>query len=329
MTLDLSVCIATWNARELTLACLRSLTRWTSGITYEVILVDNGSSDGTLAAVEVEFPHIRTIRNPANEGFVYANNQALRSAAGRYTILLNNDMVFESDALSQMVLFMDGHPGVGVLGCRLRYPDGTAQHTAHEDQTWQDYFYAALFLHRLLPRSRRFGRINSTWLDYEADDLAVPTGWVAGAALMVRTSQLSEVGLLDERLFAFSEDWEWCRRHAAHGNEVVFYTGAEIVHLHGMSSARYVGPRSSEVRRRTILRMAAGAQYVYRKLHPHASLDTALFDASFRLFCLSRVVALGLGSLLRLCRADRGTLEGYLISVLMSYGSLRKHYLRA
>lgn len=326
--LDLSVCMATWNGRDLTLACLNSLIEYTKGITYEIILVDNGSTDGTVQAVQASMPQVRIIANASNEGFAYANNQALRVATGRFAILVNNDMLFEMDALSRMVAFMDARPDVGVLGCRLRYPNRKIQPTAHEDYCWQDYLYSALFLHRLFPRSRVFGRMACTYVNYEADDLAFETGFVAGAALMVRSAHLKEVGLLDERVFTFAEDWEWCRRFANHGYKIVYYTGAEIIHYHGLSSFYYSGKDSDKVRERSILRWTAAAFYVFRKLHPYASSDVMLFDFAFRLRCLSRTLAFGLRCLLRPRIGDYGMFRGYLACIFVSYQFLRQKYLR-
>lgn len=326
--LDLSICVVTWNARDLTIACLKSLIEYTHCIEYEIFLVDNGSTDGTIEKVRNVFPQVNIIANTSNEGFSYANNQALRLVKGRYAILLNNDMLFNSDALSRMVAFMDHYCNVGVMECRLRLPNGTVQHTAHEDLKWQDYLFASFFLNQLFPRSRIFGRINCTYLDYEADNLVFDVGWVAGAALMVRTESIAHVGLLDERIFTTCEDWEWCRRYYSSGYRVVYYTGAEIIHYHGMSTVRYVGTDRNKVRKYSILRMSAGTYYVFSKLHAGRSFKIFLFALAFRLYCFSRVIALGLRNLLYPRKADYGTFRGYLVSAIMSYKFLGKQYLR-
>jgi len=318
----------TWNALRLTTDCIKSIIEQTKGITYEIILVDNGSIDGTVEFIKNEFPFIRLIINQKNEGFTYANNQALKVSLGRYAILLNNDMVLEEDALTKMVRFLDDNPDIGVLGCRLRFPDGTIQHTAHGDARWQDLVYAAFYLYRLFPKSRQFGHMDCTYLDLKDDSLIADVGWVAGAALMVRREVIEKAGLMDERIFIFSDDWEWCQRIAKRGFRVVYYAGAEIIHFHGQATTAYTGSALNEVRKRSILRFTATAMYVFRRLNTGSNIKIVLFDLSYRLFCLSRALVNGIRCLLRPKAGLKGILMGYLFSVFMPRKLLFKEYLR-
>lgn len=325
---DLSICMLTWNGRALTLACLQSLIENTRAITYEIVLVDNGSTDGTIDEVRARFPQVKLIVNASNQSFPCASNQALRVAQGRYAILLNNDMLFESDALSQMVAFMDGHSDIGVLGCRLRYPNGAVQHSAHADIKWWDHLFASFFLHRIFPHSRLFGRINCTYLDYDDNNLVVDVGFVVGAALMVRANDLEKVGLLDEQIFISSDDWEWCRRFAAHGYRIVYYTGAEIVHYHGMGTYRYEGNDRDAIRELSMLRILTSARYVYHKLHMREPIALLLFSFSHRLFSFSRVLTCGLQNLIFPNKADWGTFRGYWHGAWFPYNVMAQRYLR-
>ena len=123
---DLTISIVSLNTRELLAECLRSV--WSSsGVTFEVFVVDNGSSDGTPDMVESEFPSVHLIRNASNRGFAAANNLALGLARGRHVLLLNPDTVVETTTLSEMVSFMDRHPEVGISGPQVRFPDGRFQ----------------------------------------------------------------------------------------------------------------------------------------------------------------------------------------------------------
>jgi GT2 family glycosyltransferase len=325
---DLSLCIATWNACDLTMACLKSILGQTRGITYEIILVDNGSIDDTVEKVRKNFPQVKLILNSENKGFTYASNQALQKAVGRYSILLNNDTLLNMDALSKMVAFMDDNIDIGVLGCRLRLTCGTVQKTAYEDVSFWDYLFSAFYLHRIMPHSRIFGRSKSSYLDYEANNLVIDTGWVVGAALMVRTALINKIGLLDEKIVTFGEDWEWCRRFAAKGYRVVYYSGAEIIHYLGASSINYMGKDRDRIRKRSIMHATAGTHYVYRKLHKDGYCKIALFSLAFRIHCFSRVIALGLLNIIQPDRADYGSFRGYLESVFISYKSICKKYLR-
>lgn len=325
---DVSACIITWNACELTTACIRSLIEHTKGVSYEIILVDNASSDNTLEIIKREFPQVQIIANKENHGFTYANNQALNVATGRYSVLLNNDMLFKTDALSKMVNFMDNNEDVGVLGCRLRLPNGVVQHSAHEDFVWQDYLYSAFFLHKLFPRSRKFGRINCTYLNYNQDNLIADVGWVAGTGLMIRTDTLKKVGLLDEKIITTGEDWEWCRRFAKNGYRVVYFTKAEIIHYHGVSTINYEGSDRKFIRKKSVMRMIASAHYVFRKLNAKNPVCMFLYNLTFRLHCLSRAILFGLRNVLNPKSSDPGSFLGYLSGIFASYKLLCNQYLR-
>ena len=324
---DLSVCIPTWNGRELVLSCLRSVVDGTPDVPLELIVVDNGSSDGTVDAVTREFPGAMVLQNRENEGFPTAVNRGIRVATGRYVVVLNNDVVVGPGALSKMVRVMDDEPSIGMLGCRVVFPDGAVQHTAHDEPCWQDYVFSALFLHRLMPGSARFARIDRTYLDYRPG-LVVDTDWLGGVVLVARSEAIARVGLLDERIFAFSEDWDWCRRFVAAGYRVVYWGHAEVVHNHGSSSMRYTGPDRELVREKSILRMTAAALYVFGKHHPGAPVTRLLFQASFRLHCLSRFVVFSVSGRLRPGSSQPGIARGYAKSVFTSYHRLAAEYLR-
>ena len=326
---DLSICMVAFNARDITLACIKSLIQWTKGIDYELFLVDNGSTDGTADSIRGEFPTVNLIVNNVNKGFPAANNQALSISKGRYCILLNNDMIFEQDALTQMVEYLDRNQDVGVLGCRLRYPDRRVQLTAHGDIRWQDHLFHALFLNRIFPKTRTFGHVDCTYLDLETDDLAVEVDWVAGAGLMVRRSYMQRVGLLDEKILFTGEDWEWCRRFFITGYRIVYYTGAQIIHYHGVSTIRYEGPEANKVRERSVMYMTATTHYVFRKLHTTRFIKIIFFSLAYRLHWLSRGIVHGLLYLIRSKsrRHNIGTIRGFFKGAFMTYKGLSQRFL--
>jgi GT2 family glycosyltransferase len=226
-----------------------------------------------------------------------------------------------------MVEFMDAHPDTGVLGCRLRYPNGEVQLTAHGDTRWQDHLFQAVGLHLLLPRSPMFGHGDCTHLPLESDSLVSEVGYVAGAALMVPTSTLPSVGFLDERIRFTGEDWEWCRRYAAHGYRVMYFAGTQIIHYHGMSTIRYAGRDRNLVRWKSIMHMTATSHYVYRKLHPDATLRILLFSIAFRLHWLTRVVSHGVLRPLMRRRLERGVVRGFWDGATMTYRRLAERFL--
>src|SRR5262245_5186905 len=139
---DVSVCIANWNCRELLRACLESLHDQPQGVRVETVVVDNASADGAAEMVARDFPEVVLVRNPVNRGFAAANNQAAAFARGRYLFFLNNDTVVPALALRRLVDFADAHPEVGMVGPRLRGGDGQMQISYRNEPT------VAAMLHR-------------------------------------------------------------------------------------------------------------------------------------------------------------------------------------
>src|SRR4030042_2982281 len=127
--MDLSVIIVNWNTRDLLCQCLDSLTQRVEGIEMEILVVDNGSTDGSVTAVRGNFPGVRLIENPGNMGFAKANNHALSISKGRYLLLLNPDTQVKDEAIERMLSFMNAHAKAGLVGAQLLNADGTKQHS--------------------------------------------------------------------------------------------------------------------------------------------------------------------------------------------------------
>ena len=127
--MDLSILIISWNTLDMTRACLASVFEGLGGLSAEVIVVDNASDDGTVMMIEAEFSQVRLIRNDRNRGFAAANNQAIAEASGRHVLLLNSDTLVRGDVLPASVAFLDAHPDVGAMGCKVLNIDGSVQET--------------------------------------------------------------------------------------------------------------------------------------------------------------------------------------------------------
>lgn len=228
--MDLSVIIVSWNTRELLAQCLASLPAATAGLTSEVIVVDNGSTDGSPALVAERFPAVRLLTNAENVGYVRANNQALRLAQGRYVVLLNSDTVAPPESLTRMVQFLDEHAEIGAAGPKLLNPDGTFQGSYAYFPTMGSVALSAAGLARRL------------YLPYDPSpaprpgEVSHPVDWVPGACLLIRQTTLAAVGLLDEGFWMYSEDTDLCYRIQRAGWQVYYLPDVAVVHFGGASS---------------------------------------------------------------------------------------------
>lgn len=233
---DLSVVIVTWNARAVLLDCLESLEREVLGrrdpgrMDVEVLVVDNGSADGTVEVVRERYPWAELIALPENLGFAAGNNVGLRRAKGRHAVLLNSDTVVFRDALESCVRYLDDHPEVGVVGPQLLNPDGSLQNCIHNHPSLLTELVPKGLLETLFPRrfpSKR--RTHPGPIDVEA---------VLGACLFVRREVLESVGLMPEDYFFFLEETDWCFRIRAAGWRIVHLPGVHIVHVFGASTKK-------------------------------------------------------------------------------------------
>ena len=222
----LSVCIVSWNTRDLLRDCLSSLVADPASNDWEIIVVDNASTDGSPDMVVEEFPEVMLIANARNLGFSRGNNAGLERATGRHLLILNPDTRVEADALSGLAQYLDAHPGVGAVGPRLIRGDGTLELSCGRTPSLGAEIVHKLLLHRVFPFFR-FGR----W-DHESTR---SVGWVTGACLMVRREAADQVGLLDTRMFMCFEDLDWCMRLHRAGWQIVYYPTHRVIHLGGQS----------------------------------------------------------------------------------------------
>ena len=196
--------------------------------------------------VAQEFPQVQLLRNDTNLGFTRANNQGIRCSQGRYVLLLNSDTVVPHGTLARMAQFMDTHPEAGVVGPRLVLSDGTPQpYTFGDDPT-------PLYLLRRGLTQALFQRYLHDW----RTDAIQAVDWVSGACLLARRAAIDQVGLLDEHIFMYFEDNDWCLRIRKGGWKVYYNPKVEIVHLGGQSLAQ--SPQAQRAYYRSL-------DYFYRK----------------------------------------------------------------
>jgi GT2 family glycosyltransferase len=222
---DASVVVVTYNALPWIERCLESVRG------EEVVVVDNGSSDGTVDVVRELIPDAHVIERE-NLGLASGWNAGLAAATGRYFLLLNADAWMTEGSLARLVRFADEHPEAAVVGPRLLNPDGTLQRSVRGVPTLWRLATEYLFLRKLAPRSRL---LNAFYAGGFAHDEEREVEVVMGACMLVRREAVEQVGPLDESFFLFSEETDWCYRFGRAGWKVLFFPGAQCVHVGGAS----------------------------------------------------------------------------------------------
>jgi N-acetylglucosaminyl-diphospho-decaprenol L-rhamnosyltransferase len=260
---DLSVSIVNTGSRELLLACLESL----AGTDVEIVVLDNASEDGSVAAVRERFPDVRVIAQGYRAGFGANHNTVIRATTGRYVYVLNEDTTAGDWGFAELTAYLDDHPRVAALGPRVVYPDGRLQ-----DSAWR--FPTPLVSMLSLATLGRLGVTQSR------GDTPRSVDWVMGAAIMLRREALEEVGLFDENFFLYSEEVDLQARLRHAGWEVHYFPEVTIVHHESQFSADIPERRINEMWRSRhrywrkhhsaagarIASLATGAQYATRAL---------------------------------------------------------------
>jgi GT2 family glycosyltransferase len=231
--MQLSIIIVSWNAKRYLRECLNSIKAF-GNVGYEIIVVDNGSNDGSQGMVKDLFPEVKLICNAQNYGFAKANNIGIKESAGRYICLINSDVEVYENCLQRMIEYMDDNIGIGVLGPKTYNADGSLQRSCFEFPRPWNMFCRALALDTMFPKIKIFsGRLMTYWAHDEIKNVEI----LNGCFLMVRREVIEKVGALDETFFFYGEDMDWCKRIRDAGWHVVFYPKAEIIHYGGASSA--------------------------------------------------------------------------------------------
>jgi GT2 family glycosyltransferase len=227
---DFSIVIVTRNNWSYLMQCLESLYCSPPAHAFDVVVVDNASTDGTPELLRSRFPSVSIIGNPENRGLSAPTNQGIRATAGRYVLLLNDDTLVDGPSLDALVAFLDAHSDVGAAGGRVLNPDGTTQSCFNSFPTlWQQFLIAT-----------RVGALfNETYPAVTAAEACQPVDWITSACLMLRRRALDEVGLLDEQYFIYGDEVDLQFRLRRAGWQVYFVPEARTVHFGGRSMNRW------------------------------------------------------------------------------------------
>lgn len=229
-TRDVSIIMVSWNDKEYLKPCLDSVYRGGLRHSAEVIVVDNGSVDGSQAMLREQFPEVRLIQNEANVGLSRASNQGIAASRGRYLLLLNNDTLVDERSLDKMVDFLDAHPDAAAVGGRLLNPDSSLQAGYNRFSTLGEEFLVAT----------RLGRFVSEIYPSQVEDhQAMAVDWLGSACLLLRREALQQVGLLDEDYFIYGDEVDLQYRLRKAGWGVYFLPSAHTIHFGGRSMDRW------------------------------------------------------------------------------------------
>ena len=271
-TPDVSIILVNFNGGRTVLNCLRSLFLQTCDLCYEVFIVDNASTDGSAKKIRNTFPEVFLIENPTNAGYSCACNQAIRVSKGKTVILLNSDTILMNNAVRMMMDFFEKNSKAGIAGCMLLNEDGTYQKSAGGVRSivneWKEKWV----------RTGLDRQMQTAWKIEERFSRNIQSvDWVSGAFLMIRRSVINRIGLLDERMFLFFEDIEWCTRARKAGYEVLYNPHVRVMHLGGKSIAHNEVKSLLEYRR---------SQLLFYKTHYGSGLDTGIL----RLYLVARAL---------------------------------------
>lgn len=287
-SVDLSIIIASYNTQNLTRACLRSIYDNTHGITFEVIVMDDCSKDGSPEMVETEFPQVKLVRNPVNLRYAKTNNAGLRLAVGRYGLLLNSDTEVKADAFTMLVRFMDEHPDVAAAGSKLINPDGSVQHCIRSFPGLIPMIAQSINMHSWWPNNPWTDQYYNTQFDYEREQVVASIGTTA---FIIRRRTWETYGMLDERFSWSMVDLVYCYMLGQHDQKIYYVPNAVVMHygsssinqsslkeIYGTHAALrqfydlYYAPNHALLTR-TIMRAAIWAREKFKVLEYHLSSD--------------------------------------------------------
>ncbi len=232
--MDVSIIIVNYNGKNITENCLNSIFSLKEKVEKEVIVVDNGSNDGSVEYLKERFPQVFFIENKKNIGFAKGNNLGIKKSRGKYVVLLNNDTEVLNKAFERAYYFMEKNKDVGICGFKLLNPDGSIQYSCRDFPSFETALFnrTSLFT-RIFPNNPFSQKYLKTHFSH---DKVIEVDWVSGAAMMIRKSTLDEIGLLDEDYFMYSEDVDICYRCWQIGKKVVYYPESKVIHYIGTTT---------------------------------------------------------------------------------------------
>jgi hypothetical protein len=233
---DVSFSITNYNTKDFLGSCVDSVIKGVKGFSYEIIVVDDASSDGSAAMIREKYPQVKVIENEINKGYVRSNNIGIRASSGRCIMSLNSDTVVLVGSIDKIISFLDNDPDAGAAGPKLLNSDGSIQFQARRGfpSPLNSLFYFS-GLSKLFPNNKSIGGYLLSYLD---DRATVEVDSLCGAAMIVKRDIIDKVGLMDESYFMYGDDIDWCYRIKQAGWKVYYFPEAEVIHYGGRGGSR-------------------------------------------------------------------------------------------
>ncbi|MEX2027870.1 MAG: glycosyltransferase family 2 protein [Candidatus Curtissbacteria bacterium] len=278
--MDASFIIVNWNTKKLLEQGIASIYKYARGITFEIIVSDNGSEDGSVEMVKKEFPNVKLIENKDNLGFAKGNNMAINVAKGEFIFLFNSDAYLIDDSIQNLVKRAREIPNLGAIAPQIRNEDRTIQQSAGFNPDLLRIFLWMSFIDDLplgdFLRPYHVDHDRFYKKEHKVD-------WLTGAALMVPKKVIGKVGPLDHNIFMYGEDVDWCMRIKDAGFEIYFSPVAKLVHI-GRGSA-------GKISKNAIVGEYKGLIYVYKKHKSKLSLQ--MLRLLLKIGALARILIFG------------------------------------
>jgi GT2 family glycosyltransferase len=224
---EISIVIISWKMKDLLNNFLRSIYKYTTGVSFEIILIDNNSEDGTTELIRNNYPDIRLITNDSNRGVAPARNQGIKSAAGRYVLILDADMELSDNSILQLYNFMEDTPDCGMSGCKLVDSQGNLQYSCKRFPTLGAFIFRRLENFKFIRESKTLKY--HTMQDWDHCSIR-DVDYLIGACQFIRKEVIDEVGSYDEHIFYGPEDIDMCLRIRRKGWKIFYYPFTSIFH---------------------------------------------------------------------------------------------------
>ncbi|MBK7379936.1 MAG: glycosyltransferase family 2 protein [Ignavibacteriales bacterium] len=233
---DVSVIIVNYNSTYCLVNCIASVMKYTEGVNYEIIVVDNNSTDNIQKIFFEKFPLVKVIKNNENRGFGAANNQGAEMARGRFLLLLNNDTLFVENSIFKICDFYLKSKGNLLIGCKLVTNNGSVQRSFYPFPHPWNLITSNLFLYKIFPRSKL---MNKSYLFTKEIKEIKEVDVIVGAFMFLQRDLFIELGGFDENFFFYHEDTDLCFRFVQSGGRVLYFPQTHIIHLGGGTTDKY------------------------------------------------------------------------------------------